>query len=55
MAVAHDGASLLLVDWAFNGWLADGPKTGRLYRLTYVGPDRAPPPPGRPGPTPRFA
>ncbi len=26
--------SLYLVDWAFNGWLADGPKTGRLYRLT---------------------
>ena len=21
-----------VVDWAFNGWLADGPKTGRLYR-----------------------
>ncbi|MBV8557877.1 MAG: HEAT repeat domain-containing protein, partial [Planctomycetaceae bacterium] len=45
MAVDHDGASLLLVDWAFNGWLADGPKTGRLYRLTYVGPDRALPAP----------
>ncbi len=45
MAVANDGASLLLVDWAFSGWLADGPKTGRLYRLTYVGPDRVPPAP----------
>ncbi len=33
LAVAADGASLWLVDWAFDGWLADGPKTGRLYRL----------------------
>jgi putative heme-binding domain-containing protein len=42
MAVAPDGASFYLVDWAFMGWLADGPKTGRLYRLTYVGDDRRP-------------
>ncbi len=34
LAVSADGASLWLVDWAFDGWLADGPKTGRLYRLT---------------------
>lgn len=48
MAVSGDGASLWLVDWAFNGWLADGPKTGRLYRLTYEATDRVPPSP-RPG------
>jgi putative membrane-bound dehydrogenase-like protein len=41
LAVAGDGASLWLVDWAFDGWLADGPKTGRLYRLRYEGPDQA--------------
>lgn len=40
LAVAGDGASLWLVDWAFDGWLADGPKTGRLYRLTYDGPEK---------------
>ena len=40
-----DGSSLLLVDWAFNGWLVDGPRTGRLYRLTYTGPDRVQPTP----------
>jgi putative membrane-bound dehydrogenase-like protein len=38
LAVSADGAHLWLVDWAFNGWLAEGPKTGRLYRLT---PDQA--------------
>ncbi len=27
--------SIYLVDWAFNGWLASEPKTGRLYRLTH--------------------
>jgi putative membrane-bound dehydrogenase-like protein len=40
IAVAPDGASFYLVDWAYNGWLADGPKTGRLYRVSYVGKDR---------------
>ncbi len=40
-----DGSSLLLVDWAFNGWLADVPKAGRLFRLTYTGPDRVRPAP----------
>ncbi len=39
------GSSFLLVDWAFNGWLAAGPKTGRLFRLTYVGTDRVEAPP----------
>ena len=33
LAVAADGQSLWLVDWAYNGWLASGPRTGRLYRL----------------------
>lgn len=37
LAVGDRGASLYLVDWAFNNWLADGPKTGRLYRLTPEG------------------
>lgn len=40
LAVSADGASLWLVDWAFNSWLADGPQTGRLYHLTYEGTDR---------------
>ncbi len=31
------GERLLLVDWACGGWLAKGPKTGRLYELTWVG------------------
>ena len=46
LAVTPDGAGFYLVDWAFPGWLADGPRTGRLFRLTYEGPDR-------PTPTPR--
>ena len=45
LAVSPGGSSLLLVDWAFNGWLASGPKTGRLFRLTYTGSDRAEPSP----------
>ncbi|MHC5539707.1 DUF7133 domain-containing protein, partial [Singulisphaera rosea] len=45
LAVSGDGASLWLVDWAFNGWLSQGPKTGRLYLLTYSGPDRVTPTP----------
>jgi len=47
MAVDPDGRGFYLVDWAFPGWLAGGPKTGRLYHLTYAGPD-APPAPTRP-------
>lgn len=39
LAVGEDGGSMYLVDWAYNGWLADGPKTGRLYRLRYTGAD----------------
>lgn len=34
---APDGKGFYVVDWAYGGWLADGPKTGRIYRLTYVG------------------
>ena len=34
LAVSADGASLWVVDWAFDGWLADGPRTGRLFRLS---------------------
>ncbi len=37
LAVAGDGASIWLVDWAYGGWLADGPRTGRLYRLRHRG------------------
>ena len=32
LAVSADGASLWLVDWAFDGWLAGRSRTGRLYR-----------------------
>src|SRR6185437_12434851 len=45
LAVAPDGSGFYLADWAFNGWLADGPKTGRLFKLTYSGA-------GRPAPRP---
>ncbi|HZW31782.1 MAG TPA: HEAT repeat domain-containing protein, partial [Isosphaeraceae bacterium] len=47
LAVSTDGASLWLVDWAFNGWRAAGPRTGRLYRLRYSGAG-----PARPAPRP---
>ncbi len=40
LCVADDPSSLYLVDWAYTGWLANGPKTGRLYRLSYTGPDK---------------
>ena len=40
IAVDADRNALILVDWAYNGWLADGPKTGRLYRLRYQGKDK---------------
>jgi len=33
MAVAADRTSFYLVDWAYNGWLDAGARTGRLYRL----------------------
>jgi HEAT repeat protein/glucose/arabinose dehydrogenase len=33
LAVAHDGASLWLVDWAYDGYLAPRVQTGRLFRL----------------------
>jgi putative heme-binding domain-containing protein len=45
LAVSAEGDSLLLVDWAYNGWLAAGPKTGRLYRLRYTGKDQVVPAP----------
>jgi putative heme-binding domain-containing protein len=32
------GDQLLLVDWAYGGWLAKGLRTGRLYELTWAGP-----------------
>lgn len=35
-----DGNSLLLVDWAFGAKLRAGHRSGRLFRLTYHGPDR---------------
>jgi putative heme-binding domain-containing protein len=37
LAVTSDGRGLWLVDWAYSGWLASGPRTGRLYRLSYTG------------------
>jgi len=48
IAAEPDGSSFLLVDWAFNGWLSPGPKTGRLFRLTYEGADRVIRTPGFP-------
>ncbi len=43
IAVDGDRGALILVDWAYNGWLADGPRTGRIYRLRYAGDDRTVP------------
>jgi putative membrane-bound dehydrogenase-like protein len=40
VAVSPVDGSLIVVDWAFTGWLADGPKTGRIYRVSYVGKDK---------------
>ena len=34
LAVSADGSSLWMADWAFAGWLADGQRTGRLFRLS---------------------
>jgi putative heme-binding domain-containing protein len=48
LSVADDGRNLWLVDWAYNGWLATGPRTGRLYRLHYTG---SPPVVSAPRPT----
>ena len=45
LAVAAGGQGLWLVDWAYNGWLASGPRTGRLYRLRYTGPNKVVPAP----------
>ena len=50
LAVASDGASLWLVDWAYNGWLDPKARSGRLFRLSYNGPGAvrpAPRPAGR--------
>ena len=33
LAVCNDGASFWLVDWAYDGYLAQGAQTGRLFRL----------------------
>ncbi len=48
LAITPDGAGFYLVDWAFAGWLADVPRTGRLFRLTYNGEDRPHPAPRPP-------
>jgi putative heme-binding domain-containing protein len=45
LAIGTGGASLWLVDWAHSGWLSNGPKTGRLFRLAYTGKDRVEPSP----------
>ncbi len=39
LTTSADGASLWLVDWAYNGWLDAKAKSGRLYRLSYNGPN----------------
>ncbi len=49
IAPTADGSGFYLTDWAYNGWLGAGPPTGRLFRLTYTGPDRPAPTPHRPG------
>jgi putative heme-binding domain-containing protein len=39
MAVSPDGRGFYIVDWAYAGWLSADVKSGRLYKLTYVGED----------------
>ena len=34
LAASADGASIWIVDWAYDGWSAAGPRTGRLFRLS---------------------
>jgi putative heme-binding domain-containing protein len=48
LAVGDHGSCLYLVDWGFDGFLVDGPTTGRLFRLTYTGRDRTLPSPRPP-------
>ena len=45
LALGDGGNALYLVDWGFNGFLVDGPQTGRLFRLSYSGRDGARPSP----------
>ncbi len=45
IAPTADGSGFWVVDWAYNGWLGVGPKTGRLFRLTYAGSDKVTPSP----------
>ena len=45
LAVSSDGASFWLVDWGYNGWLDPKVKSGRLYRLSYHGPEGSHPAP----------
>ena len=43
IAPTADGLGFWITDWAHNGWLSPGPPVGRLFRLTYTGPDRPEP------------
>ncbi len=52
IAPTADGSGFWVVDWAYNGWLGVGPKTGRLFRLSYTGADKATPSPRTPGTDP---
>ncbi len=45
LAVTPNDDGFYLVDWAFSGWLVDGPPTGRLFKLTYAGTPRTNPTP----------
>ena len=45
IAPTGDGRALLVVDWGVGNWLLDGPPTGRLYRVSYVGDDAPEPVP----------
>ena len=52
LTASADGSSLWIVDWAFDGYSADGPRTGRLFRLSYSPVHSpSPPPPGPPAMT----
>ena len=40
MCVGADGTSFYVTDWAYAGWLVDGVKVGRIYKVSYVGADK---------------
>lgn len=45
LALSYDGKTLYVADWAFGGWSSKTAKVGRLYAVTYEGPEPTTPRP----------